>query len=107
MLRTSAGVLHDVHARAPSVDDVEQTTLINADIVGLDWFGTVGDSGNEAAYLLRAKRIADIDRPQSGIEVSNEDLVGPWSFVGDVFQDIMGAEPSSTIEVFLAFREPG
>ena len=71
--RTSAGIFHDIYARAPAVDDIEKTTLVGADIVGLDRLGTIGDSGHVAADLRGPQRVADIDGPQASIEIGDED----------------------------------
>ena len=62
-----------MHASPPAIDDIEQSTFIGADIVGLDRLGALGDGGHVAADLRGPQRVADIDGPQASIEIGDED----------------------------------
>src|SRR5690606_34014932 len=70
-----AGVLENVHARAPPVDQVKASELVGPDVVRLDAFLAVGDRGDVVSDLLGPQRVADVDGAQPGIEVGEEDQI--------------------------------
>jgi len=66
-----------MHARAGAIDQIETTVLVRIDIVRLDGLLPVGQCRNVTADLFRPQHVAHIDRAKPGIEIGEEDGIGP------------------------------
>src|SRR5262245_40412691 len=105
-----------MHARVGAVYDVNQSTVINLDVVRLD--DEVADldgrlargncdiraadicvgrrGGNVVRYFLRAQRIPNVDCPHSGVEPRDESQF-PVVNVGEIFAAGMGTETTAAV----------
>src|SRR4030095_13345500 len=110
------GQLQDMHPAVGAVYDINQPTIINLDVVGLDPevadlhggltrsdrdirapdVGIGRRRGNIMRYLLGAERIPDVDRPLPCVEPGDEGKF-PVVNVGEIFAAGMGAEATAAV----------
>ena len=105
-----------MHPRVGTVYDVNKTTLVNLDVVGLDGevadlhgrlargdcnirapdVGVGGRRGNVVRYFPGAKRISYVDRPHPCVEPRYEDQL-PVEEIGEIFAAGVGTEAAAAV----------
>src|SRR4030095_15634132 len=105
-----------MHARVGAVYDINQPTIINLDVVGLDRkvadlhgrlargdrdirapdIGVGRRGRNVVRYLLGAERIPDVDRPHPCVEPRDKGQF-PVVNLGEIFAASVGAEATAAV----------